>query len=212
MNPLAICSRSDLLTSWRRAFPNGRVAGVPPEAGELPPAVDQIWIHGENAAAADVGALVERVAERFPSLPLVVMSTAPDQAAALRALDRGARGYCHALAAPEMLRQVATVVAHGGLWIGPELMKRMLGSASTALAAAGTDAPELGCLSPRERAVACEVGKGATNREVALALGITERTVKAHLASVFEKLGVRDRLELVLVLRDARFAISPDVA
>ena len=162
----------------------------------------QIWLHAEASDAAALGARVRQLAERHPAVPLVVMSAAPQQEAALHAMDRGARGYCHALSTPELLQQVSVVVANGGLWIGPELMKRMLLSVSSALDARGpAHSAELERLSPRERAVAAEVGKGATNKEVARALGITERTVKAHLASALEKLGVRDRLELVIVLK-----------
>ena len=56
-------------------------------------------------------------------------------------------------------------------------------------------------LSPRERDVALQVAGGASNKVVARHLDITERTVKAHLTSIFEKLDVRDRLQLVIALR-----------
>ena len=54
-------------------------------------------------------------------------------------------------------------------------------------------------LSAREKDVARAVAAGKSNKEVAKELDITERTVKAHLSAVFEKLHVRDRLQLVLV-------------
>jgi len=147
---------------------------------------------------------VTRAVSAFPGVPIVVMSDAPAQAAALQALHGGARGYCHAQSHPDLLRQIALVVAHGGLWIGPELMQRVLGSVNARLD--GQTAPTdnaLSGLTPRERAVALEVAKGATNKEAARALEITERTVKAHLAAAFEKLGVRDRLELAIRVRDS---------
>ena len=50
----------------------------------------------------------------------------------------------------------------------------------------------------RERSVAEAVAEGLSNKEIALRLALTERTVKAHLAAVFDKLGVRDRLQLVV--------------
>ena len=53
-------------------------------------------------------------------------------------------------------------------------------------------------LSDREAQVAKFVAQGANNREIAQALQISERTVKAHLSAIFEKLGVRDRLQLSL--------------
>ncbi|UUA74872.1 helix-turn-helix transcriptional regulator [Cellvibrio sp. QJXJ] len=57
---------------------------------------------------------------------------------------------------------------------------------------------DLNLLTGRERAVAELVAAGKTNKEVARELDITERTVKAHLGASFEKLGVRDRLQLAL--------------
>ena len=55
-------------------------------------------------------------------------------------------------------------------------------------------------LTTRERLVAEAIAAGKTNKEAARELDITERTVKAHLGAVFDKLGVRDRLQLVLLL------------
>ena len=71
---------------------------------------------------------------------------------------------------------------------------------AVAAAAASAPLPGLDTLSAREREVAEAVAEGLTNKQVAARLGITERTVKAHLATVFEKTGVRDRLQLALRL------------
>ncbi len=138
---------------------------------------------------------------------VIVLSTNPDPMEAARALDRGARGYAHAMAAPELLQQITGVVEAGGLWVGPHLMRRLIGTASR-LASAGRVPAEdrellLAALSNREREVAIAVAGGMANKEVARALGITERTVKAHLAAIFEKLEVRDRLHLALKLASA---------
>ena len=53
-------------------------------------------------------------------------------------------------------------------------------------------------LTPRESEVAEMAAKGASNQEIAASCGISERTVKAHLSAIFEKLGVVDRLQLAL--------------
>jgi DNA-binding NarL/FixJ family response regulator len=53
-------------------------------------------------------------------------------------------------------------------------------------------------LTERQREVAMLVGKGASNKKIANQLDITDRTVKAHLGTIFEKLGVKDRLQLAL--------------
>jgi DNA-binding NarL/FixJ family response regulator len=62
-------------------------------------------------------------------------------------------------------------------------------------------------LSAREVQVAMAVAEGRSNREVADLLSISERTVKAHMGSVFEKLGLRDRLQLVLFVASVRLQV-----
>ena len=129
--------------------------------------------------------------------PVVVLSNLPSNEEGLVAFSAGAAGYCNALAIPAVLRQVSTVVEQGGLWVGQDLMRRLF-SALTACAA--PTQMSLAVLSVREHQVAQAVARGGTNKEIARAMGITERTVKAHLTAIFEKLGVRDRLQLSLIV------------
>jgi DNA-binding NarL/FixJ family response regulator len=62
------------------------------------------------------------------------------------------------------------------------------------------DDPRLAVLTQRELEVARKIADGASNKEVARDLDITERTVKAHAGAIFEKLGARDRLHLSLIV------------
>lgn len=181
-------------TRWLDAFPEGLCC----EPGELlatanPP--DVIWISTALCAWEE---RVSSLARELPQCPLVVVSLAPDGDEAVRAFDRGARGYCHGLSVPALMREVALVVRHGGLWIGPELMGRVIGAAKRALPAPPPRDLHPAGLSAREAEVAREVAAGHSNKEIAAKLGIAERTVKAHLSGIFEKLDVRDRLQLVL--------------
>ncbi len=135
----------------------------------------------------------------------VVLSYAPDDREALRALDLGARGYVHTLAAPEVLKQVALVVTNQGVWVGQELLAKVLGGSFKSLqqryqGGAFQHSEYFDLLTEREQGVALAVARGATNKEVARQLDITERTVKAHLSAIFKKLAVRDRLQLILKL------------
>jgi len=83
------------------------------------------------------------------------------------------------------------------VWLYPEMMQSLILLGSNAII--NEDALET--LSVREREVAREIEKGLSNKEIASALGITERTVKAHLSHVYEKLEVSDRLALAMLLR-----------
>lgn len=192
---LFISPDARILDGWRRAFGERVRAGNP---SALPDADGDglLWVDVQHDGWED---LVRAAGAR--GRRVVVLSAMPSGEQALRALEVGARGYCHAFATPELLREVALVVRHGGLWVGPELLARVIRAAVPA-ARADADALAAGALlaalSAREREVAEAVAEGLTNKVVAARLGITERTVKAHLATVFDKLGVRDRLQLAL--------------
>lgn len=190
---------------WREAFPDGAEVGLDSLVAAARPS-DAVWLPTAHSGWQD---LVAKLTRSLPQCPLVVLSFAPDAAEAMLALEHGARGYCHALSVPTLLREVALVVHHGGLWIGSELMARVVDAARRKLPPPRADAC-LDGLSAREREVAHEVAGGLSNKEIAAKLGITERTVKAHLGAIFEKLGVRDRLQLVLRLRVPADVPSPE--
>ena len=84
----------------------------------------------------------------------------------------------------------------------PELMQRFLALSMRVAPKPQSSEVELNALTSRELMVAEQVAKGASNREIAEALDITERTVKAHLSAIFEKLGVRDRVQLALAMNN----------
>ena len=173
---------------WREAFPDA-VAALHVES---PGSAEIVWLSDSHPRyPALLGEL------RATGRTFVVLSLAPRQEAALTALAAGARGYCHALATPEMLRDVAAAVRHGGLWIGPELMSRLIRALPVLPAPSGREA-ERAALTERERETAQLVAQGLSNKEIARRLDITERTVKAHLSAIFAKLGLRDRLQLAL--------------
>lgn len=184
---------------WEQAFP--QAVTIDWEDLEASADYDLVWVvigNEENtsnvAAAAKAGRYVIALS----------MGESADQARAV--LEQGASGYLHYLAAPQVLEQVATVVTAGGMWLGADLMRQLVLATHRSLAPmarAQQPGVDLSALTSRELAVARLVAAGKTNKEVARALDITERTVKAHLGSTFEKLAARDRLHLVLLLNAA---------
>lgn len=101
-----------------------------------------------------------------------------------------------------MLAKAVETVQLGEVWIGRRLIDRLVAMVGNA-AAVRIDAEcgvDLDVLTPREQEIALQVGGGCSNKVIAQRLGITERTVKAHLGSVFGKLGVQDRLQLALLV------------
>ncbi|MDR3213511.1 MAG: response regulator transcription factor [Azoarcus sp.] len=180
---------------WREAFPDG-LSLTRDVAATARVRADVVWL-GTGTPGWD--SLLAAALRLFTGAVAVVLSNAPNEREAMLALKAGARGYCHAWASPEQLREVAQVVRRDGYWIGPDLMLRLIGVVNKALPAVD-DLPKE--LSEREAEVAREVTAGRSNKEIAAVLGITERTVKAHLGAIFTKLGVRDRLQLALRLRE----------
>ena len=194
MTNLFVCSPTVQPSErWLAAFPDGVRGGVADVSTAARPH-DVVWVASAHHGWA---ALIAGFGRALPQSPIVVVTMAPEADEAVLALERGARGYCHALAVPSLLREVSLVAQHGGLWVGPELMARVVDAAGRTLSG-GAERALPDNLSPREAEVAREAARGFTNKEIAAKLGITDRTVKAHLGAVFEKLGVRDRLQLVL--------------
>ena len=186
------------LRSWVEAFPQLKML----HPSEIDAFSDEgpgiLWCR-QRANETLAGAL-QHIRLR-PGQLAVVLADEPDDSIVSEALALGASGCCNTYSAPEVLRQVALVVQNGGLWIGQEMLRRLVGGTSRILGArpiAQQKNEWSSVLSDRETQVACLVASGASNREIAEKLSITERTVKAHLSAVFEKLGVRDRLQLSL--------------
>jgi DNA-binding NarL/FixJ family response regulator len=155
---------------------------------------DLVWLSTGSAGWVPLMAAAQR---QFAGVPIIVVSNEPGEREAMTAMIAGARGYCHAWTSPEQFREIAQVVSRGGYWIGPALMSRLIGVVNKLLPMPDELPKEL---SEREAEVAREVAAGRSNKEIARSLGITERTVKAHLGAIFAKLGVRDRLQLALRL------------
>lgn len=181
-----------LRDTWRAAFPAARaLRPVDPVAGDV-----VVWLlvapgqHAERQIAP--------LRQRGVGQPLVVLADEPGEDDALAALAAGAAGYCNSHAAPEVLQQVAMVVGNGGLWVGQRLMQRLLAGTARLLPPSSSD-DWAATLTEREREVARSVARGASNKEIARELAITERTVKAHVGAILEKLGARDRLQLSLI-------------
>jgi DNA-binding NarL/FixJ family response regulator len=113
------------------------------------------------------------------------------------ALKAGARGFLLKDAGPELLGQAIVAAANGEALIAPSVTVRLL----AAFADTPTGAPPaqpIEPLTPREEEVLLAVARGLTNAEIADALFISLSTVKTHLASLMNKLGARNRVEIAM--------------
>jgi DNA-binding NarL/FixJ family response regulator len=124
--------------------------------------------------------------------PVLVLTTYDSDVQILRAIEAGAAGYLLKDSPRETLFEAVRSVAAGGSPLAPTVAARLLGRL-------GPGAPNRGgeILTTRELEVVRLVARGASNREIARDLRISEATVKTHLLKIFEKLGVSDRTSAV---------------
>jgi DNA-binding NarL/FixJ family response regulator len=117
------------------------------------------------------------------------------------AVAAGALGYLCKDVPPEELVAAVRTVAAGGAVVAPVILARMLTRLAEALPAPATTAaaPALGTLTEREREVLAHVAKGHSNAEIARALTVSETTVKTHVGHMLTKLGLRDRVQAVVL-------------
>jgi DNA-binding NarL/FixJ family response regulator len=116
------------------------------------------------------------------------------------ALAAGASGFLTKEIEPDGLRHAVRVVAAGDALLSPSVTRRVVGQfAHRPVAAAGTGGDRLAVLTAREREVVRLVATGLSNEDIARALVISPLTAKTHITRAIAKLGVRDRVQLVII-------------
>jgi len=131
-----------------------------------------------------------RIRAESPGVAVVVLTSFSDRERILRALDAGAAGYLLKDADPAELARAVRAAARGDAPLDPK--------AARALLSARTEGSPGDALSEREREVLLMVAEGLPNKLIARRLEISEKTVKAHLTSVFRRIGVTDRTQAAL--------------
>ncbi|TJZ74290.1 LuxR family transcriptional regulator [Chitiniphilus eburneus] len=204
MSTLLLLSRDLSLCAHWRGFADGYqvvLGDSPQDLDELPP---------DGIAVCDLA---------LPGLPplddprwlawtgdrkLLGADSVPSPERHVAVLNAGFRGYAHAYASHADWRHIVETAAAGGFWIGTDVMQRLLDALHEAQPTPNPDTAWQARLSERELEVAQLAVHGLPNKVIATQLGITERTVKAHLTAILAKLGVADRLQLALLVLGAR--------
>lgn len=201
---LFLSAAGDLLPRWRQAFP---AAACAPLGSKRSSSSQPMTIWLRLRPGTTVAQQIAAVRQEFGGAAYVVLSDTPNDDEALAAFSSAARAYCNTHAGAEVLQKVAAVVSQGGVWIGEPLMQRLLAAPQHLPVPAATGEKDwTDVLTEREQEVARTIVAGASNKEIARQLGITERTVKAHVGAILDKLQVRDRLQLALLIRDRQYA------
>jgi DNA-binding NarL/FixJ family response regulator len=128
----------------------------------------------------------------MPSARVVVLTTFADEDLVHQSIDAGAVGYLLKDEEPDDLVRGVRAAANGESPLSAKIARALLSP---------TSPPSLDQLTEREREVLSLLANGMANREIAVEMGITERTVKAHLSNVYQRIGVADRTQAALWAR-----------
>jgi DNA-binding NarL/FixJ family response regulator len=149
---------------------------------------------------------VAQVVAAAGSTRVIVMTPVFNEEEEIALLKTGVKGVCRRGIDPDSLQQVLGVASAGGVWVTRSLVPRLVAELRRYAQAARPAAQKkeddkddkLKGLTQREKDIVNLIVGGSTNKQVAEALEISERTVKGHLSNIFQKLDVPDRLKLVL--------------
>jgi two-component system, NarL family, nitrate/nitrite response regulator NarL len=144
-----------------------------------------------------------------PSTKIILLTKTPTDKEGTAMLEAGARGYCSTEMDAVLLTKAVKMVQKGEVWVGRKVISHLL-DILVALTEQHRNRslphadPSFEVLTPREKEIVQQIGGGSSNKEIAHQLNVSEKTVKAHLTSIFRKLGVSDRLHLALYVNGHR--------
>lgn len=138
-----------------------------------------------------------------PNAKILLLSREPNFIEGREYLALGIKGYANAHMQEVHFNDAVTSIKNGNVWLYPEFIQSMI-VLMTKEASTSKDQNQnvLEKLTSKERDIANLIYQGLTNQEIAEVSGITLRTVKAHVSAIFEKTGVKDRINLVILMRN----------
>ncbi|MFO7964969.1 MAG: response regulator transcription factor [Desulfobacterales bacterium] len=145
----------------------------------------------------DIAAVLQ-LKQSFPKNRFFIFSDLPNEEEGLTFLKCGIVGYANTFMSEARLIEAVRTVSNGTVWVGQKIMRRLI--SSVADNEGRLSISDRFGLTQREHEIAGLVASGRTNLEIAADLDISERTVKAHLTSIYEKTGTGNRLNLALLI------------
>ncbi|HEX5904252.1 MAG TPA: response regulator transcription factor [Actinomycetota bacterium] len=198
----------------RDCFPDAEVveASNAASALELMPHDVEIALVDVRMPDSDGLELLHELKTRWPDVPVIMLTSFDHAHYVRRALSEGAAGYMLKDATPDDLEQAIKVaISGGGNVLSPKVIQNLFEAT-----AADPSAPEgsrgarpAGALTQRETDILALLAEGKSNRDISRALYLSEKTVKAHLAAIFRKLGVTNRTQAAMAA--VSMGIGPDL-
>jgi DNA-binding NarL/FixJ family response regulator len=187
----------------KEGFPDADVV----EADSSAAALDVMRNGGCDMALVDVRMpdldgleLLRAIRADWPDVPVIMLSTYDNAPYVKRALADGAAGYLLKDATPEDLAQAINVAMSGsGNVLSPRVIQNLFEDQEASLGSNGQSRRNEYSLTQREHDILALLAEGRSNRDIAQRLYLSEKTVKAHLAAIFRKLGVTNRTQAAMM-------------
>ena len=194
---------------------------VTAEAGDGAEAVDLTRRHAPDVVLMDIRMpgtdgieATRRITAAHPDVRVLVLTTFDLDEYAFGALRAGASGFLLKDVRPAELVAAIRTVAAGDAVVSPRVTRRLLEEYAQVLPLTAAQRaeryPRLSSLTEREGEVLAAVARGLSNAEIAAALHVSETTVKSHVGRILAKLGLRDRVQVVVLAYEAGL-IQPGV-
>jgi len=197
----------------RECFPDADVM----EAGNAADAMEAMSTNDVDIALVDVRMpeadgleLLHEIKARWKDVP-VIMLTSFDHAHYVRkALAEGAAGYMLKDATPEDLQQaIGVALSGGGNVLSPKVIQNLFDTMESGPGDGHPSRHHSGMLTQRETDILGHLSEGRSNRDISRALFLSEKTVKAHLAAIFRKLGVTNRTQAAMAAVKMGIGLHP---
>lgn len=149
--------------------------------------------------------VIKNIIEKSPNIKILILSNRPTINEGKHLLTLGIKGYANSHMRKAHFEDAFETIFNGNIWLYQEFVQAMIseltGSYINSESEKVDKKTDLSGLSLREREIADLIYQGLTNNEISEKTGITLRTVKAHTSSIYSKLNVKDRIGLVLLMK-----------
>jgi DNA-binding NarL/FixJ family response regulator len=146
----------------------------------------------------DIGQTIEFLKSLPSSLKVIALKEKPNLAEGTYLVKKGVKSYFYSFMNEKTMNEVLQIVKNGNTWVYPQLMTYIIKQVS--LATNKNNKNILKKLTPREQEVALLVASGNSNNEISQNLNVALVTVKKHISSIFEKLDIKDRVSLSIMI------------
>lgn len=202
-NIILFSKSSTVIAQWRVALKEEKIELVA-TLSELEAVLNakdkQIVLYDDDSLEYQIEEVMQ-VVNAVSDTRLFVLSGDPSFEKGVEYLTYQISGYGNSHMHYDNLKVALDVIESGNVWLYPEFVRALISGVDKEKKVPKAKHKNLELLTAKEHAVADLVAQGLSNKMIAQKMGITERTVKAHLTHIFEKLAISDRLSLALIIK-----------